>query len=162
MTLDHSLNKVCSHWEAEEELASSRSMDWTAQRQADMSCHQWRLTLSQGEAAGWSAGGAGGWWSGWGVFESFCFCDWWTCTSSKPSRWKNKRSWINPLSIHHCHHLFFLHVLASQQSAKASTNAYFKFLVVVFFLNKSTICSVIAVHHNFPGSKVMLWTECFV
>lgn len=55
--LDHSLNKDRSHWEAEGGLASSRSMDRTAQRQADMSFQQWRLTLAWGEAAGWSARG---------------------------------------------------------------------------------------------------------
>lgn len=44
-TLDHSLNKDCSYWEAEEQLASSRSVDRSAQRQAD-------LTLAEGEAAG--------------------------------------------------------------------------------------------------------------
>lgn len=38
-TLDHSLNKDCSYWEAEEQQASSRSVDRSAQRQADMSFH---------------------------------------------------------------------------------------------------------------------------
>lgn len=89
-TLDHSLNKDGSHWEADEELASSHS--------TDMSFHHWRLTLAQGEAAGWSAGGAGGGGSGWGLLGKLWIsaCDRWTCTSPKTSRWENKRVMNQP------------------------------------------------------------------
>lgn len=51
-SLDHCLNKDCNHWEAEEQMASSSSVNWTAQRQADMLLYYLWFTLAQGEAAG--------------------------------------------------------------------------------------------------------------
>lgn len=135
-TLAHSLNKDCSHWEAEEELASSRSTDWKAQRRADMSFHQWWLTLAQGEAAGWSDWWGRWWWEWVGVVRGtmdLWLCDWWTYTSPKTSSWKNKGPWISPLSIHQCQNLFLLCVHASQQSIDtgASTNGYFECPVIL-------------------------------
>lgn len=62
--LDHSLNKDRSHWEAEEELASSRSTDQTAQRQGG--CH------STSDGSPWPGAKQlakvlqGSWWWWWG------------------------------------------------------------------------------------------------
>ena len=151
-TLDHSLNKDWNHWEAGEELASSRSANRTAKRPADMSFHQWWLTLAWGEAAGWIAVGqvvvvvlvvvveglvgVGRWRAQW--ISDFMTGE--LAPYQKMSRWKNKRKIISTL-------MFLLCVCASRESIDtgASTNN--------FFIGWSLF---------FQSSRKNLQTPCFV